>query len=298
MPVINIKEDWEKRTVGETLDEKTAIRVFTVEFDEGDNPVIRPLLALLASTPTLSVPQKGYHYPGDDFLRVVKRTVRPYQGPLVYEVTCNYLHRWGERDESAEEPLMKKPEISWLSAVTNEPIDRDIEGKAVANSAGETFDPPITKEFNDLVLRYVRNERNFNHRRSSEYKGAISSDGFLGFAEGLVMCTVFDGQKIYDEKWGDYYQVTYEFQIRYDGWKRKIFDRGFGEYFGKKEDGSPDWREIEDDKGHKISEPAFLNGNGKKLPGETNLVYYLENAVKLKFDLYRKKPFSALKIRI
>jgi len=298
MPVISIKEDWERRTMEETLDERTAIRVFTVKFDEGDNPVIRLILTLLASTPTLSVPQKGDHYPGDDFLRVVKRTVKTYQGPFVYEVTCNYLHRWGGGDEEAEDPLIKKPEISWLSAVTNEPIDRDIEGNAVMNSAGEAFDPPITKEFNDLVLRYVRNERNFNQRRASEYKGAISSDSFLGFAEGTVMCTVFDGQKIYDEKRGDYYQVTYEFQIRFDGWKRKIFDKGFGEYLGKNEDGSPDWREILDKDGHKISEPAYLNGSGKKLPGETNLVHYLKNAVKLEFDLYRKKPFSALKIRI
>lgn len=298
MPVINIKEDWEKRTVEETLDERTAARIFTVEFDEGDNPVIRPLLALLATTPTLSVPQKGNHYPGDDFLRVVKRTVKTYQGPLVYEVTCSYLHRWGERDESAEDPLIKKPEISWLSAVTNEPIDRDIEGYAIMNSAGEAFDPPITREVYDLVLRYVRNERNFNPRNASEYEGAINSDSFLGLAEGMVMCTVFDGQKIYDETRGDYYQVTYEFQIRYDGWKRKIFDKGFGEYLGKNEDGSPDWKEFLDENGHKLSEPAYLDGNGRRLPGETNLVHYLENAVKLEFDLYRKKPFSALKIRV
>lgn len=292
MPIINIKEDWEKRTVEETLDEKTAIRAFTVEFDERDNPVIRPLLVLLASTPTLSVPQKGDWYPGDDFLRVVKRTVRPYQGPLVYEVTCNYHRsRFRKGDESAEDPVIKKPEISWLSAVTNEPIDRDIDGEAITNSAKQSFDPPITREVYDLVLRYVRNERNFNHRHASEYKGAINSDSFLGFAEELVMCTVFDGQKIYDETRGDYYQVTYEFQIRYDGWKRRVLDEGFAEKIGTDDDNKPEHEENLDINTRKLSEPIKLDGNGRKLADGAEDVF-------IPFDVYHKRPFSAFRIRV
>lgn len=305
MPVISIKEDGPQLIVEDTLDERTATRVFTVEFDEGDNPVIRPLLALLASTPTLSVPQKGDQYPGDGFLRVVKRRAKRGTGTFIYEVTCNYLHRWGERAESAEDPLIKKPEISWLSAVTNEPIDRDINGNAILNSAKQSFDPPITKDFYDLVLRYVRNERDFSQRQASEYKGAINSDSFLGFAEGLAMCTIFDGQKIYDEKWRDYYQVTYEFQFRIDktsgegviGWKRRILDQGFAEYIGADSDDKPEHEENKDKDTRKLSEPTLLDGNGKKL-GDGTWENFGHKAVFLKFDLCRKKPFSALKIRV
>lgn len=319
MAVINVIEDGAEREVRETLTTRTTDRAFTVVFDENDDPLIRPLLAVRHP----QIPLKRSQYPGDSALFVINRQARIFEGPFSYKVTCYYSGNisGGESDdpysdgESSIDPLNQPPVIEWTFAESNEPIDRDIAGKIITNSAGETFDPTPAKTVHDLVLRYTRNKLVYSAWQAFQYIGSLNSDDFLGFGPGLVKCTVFNGQKIYNDEYGNYWRVTHEFQFRKDyiegegyiGWKRRISDQGYRENYGVKEDGSPDLRDIMVSAGNdadgnpsteeiRTSQPVLLNGKGRKLPGNAEIAYYLKDAVFQKFDLYEQLPFSVLNI--
>lgn len=54
---------------------------------------------------------------------------------------------------------MEKPwAAEWEFVTTNEPIDRDIHGRPIFNSAGESYDPPITREVSELRRRNKKQE--------------------------------------------------------------------------------------------------------------------------------------------
>jgi hypothetical protein len=309
MAIKSITESWEGRKSWETADEITALRIFTVEFDEKDDPLARPLLALNATTPELSIPQYGNQHPYNRDLFVIGKDVKAKEGAFVYEVTCNYSTLYIET-EKQKNPLNQKPEISWTFATSNEPIDmaiamiepKQVPNVPILNSALEPFDPPITEDQHDLVLRYVRNERTFYPMTALQYKGSVNADMFLGAPPGTVMCTVFDGDKIYDDRWGNYYRITYEFQFRLKevngkkyGWLRRILDQGYRELTYAAVGDEPEWENIVDKNGNQVSQPVPLDGTGleQKYKG-----VYPPPGIYLVFQTREKIPFSPLNIKV
>ncbi|GAH64211.1 unnamed protein product, partial [marine sediment metagenome] len=219
MAVIDVIEQGESRTVDVSKESIRTVRVYTVTFDNTDDPAKRPLLARNASDGTTTVPYRHQRHPYNVWLYVKSKHVDT-KGPFLYEVTVYYesfTDPWSSPDSSPMpiSPLLQPPEVSWTFAKSNEPIAHDIYGKPITNSAGDSFDPPPTRDFDDLVLRVVRNEPEFNALRAAEYKGAVNSDVFLGFAPGIVRIEVFSGVKQYTAGLV-YWKVTYEFYIRWD----------------------------------------------------------------------------------
>ena len=297
MSIINVTEGPSPDTTA-GIDGASASRIFHVQFDESDDPAIRPQLAWGAA----GIPEIYQPHPFSSWLYVQNKTVRKIGG-FDYEVTVNYTTSSKQDSNESEliDPLSRPPEIEWNFTVSNEKIDRDIEGKAIVNSAGESFDPPITKDVYDLVLRITRNQSNFNHLQAAEYIGAINSDYFYGFEPGMVRCTNYSGRKIRVGSLS-YWQVTYEFQIRYaevsgvnTGWKRRILDQGMHTYDGLDDEGYVKWKKIpvKDDKGNNVptSEPFPLDGNGNKLPGARHTAREHEFE---EFDIYPSLSFSIL----
>lgn len=281
------KEDGMQRMVEVSASGKTATRVFTVEFNTRDSPIARPLLALTAP----GVPQYGDRHPFDDFLWVDRKNVKPHEGLFVYTVTCHYSTIPLGTGGPAEDPLKQKPDVEFLSVTSNEQIDRDINNKPITNSSEESYDPPMTEEKDDGIIRFVRNERYFDEYQADEYRGAINNDTFCGRAAGLVRCIRYDGNRVYKEDGSYYHRVTYEFQIRKDGWKRRVLDEGYREKTGTDGDGKPTYLEITDDNGQKVSQPVKLNGNGNKLDDGADAVFR-------EHETRSKRPFSVLRIRI
>src|SRR5262249_15878222 len=90
-------------------------------------------------------------------------------------------------DQSAG-PLFKRPDVRWGFANFQRPGIWTIDNpsRAIVNSAGEPFDPPVEIDDSRLVLTLVRNEPAFAPLTSLLYKDAINSDTFLGAAPGLA----------------------------------------------------------------------------------------------------------------
>ncbi|NIP28171.1 MAG: hypothetical protein GWN55_11580, partial [Phycisphaerae bacterium] len=204
------------------------------------------------------------------------------------------------------------PEVSITFADSNEQIDTDTEGIPITNSAGESFDPPITKPYSDMIIRYTRNEQTFDRLVAADYKNAVNSDTFLGFDAGHVMCTMFEADQMIAGTL-TYYKVRYEFRVRYDevktkdsggstqtqvfGWKKRIRDEGYRERTGETNpDGSPKYSPIQDENGQNVSQPHLLDGSGKKLKDSVIQDPPLPETCFLKFEVHKKRAFSTLNI--
>lgn len=289
-----------------------AERLFTVEFDSSDDPVVRPFLARNATDNTTTVPAMWASHPYDTWLFVKSKDVNP-KGPFLFEVSVKYSCIIdGESPTYAPlSPLMEPPEISFSSAGTNDAIDTDAEGLPLLNSAGESYDPPMTIDHSDTVLRITRSEETYDDAVAAAYRDAVNSDVFLGFPAGHVKCTAFTADQMRAAS-QIYYRVKYEFRIRYSevktrdtngdvqtqvfGWIKRVRDEGFRELTGENADGSPKYKEITDENGTKISQPHLLDGSGSKLSDDEINNAPLPETCFLKFDVYKKRAFAALNL--
>ncbi len=289
MAVIDVKESWEGLEADLGREEASAQRLFTVQFDTADNPLARPFLALEAAVGDVRIPNIWERHPIKNWLFVRNKTPRE-KGPLLFEVTVTYTTlSFAGRDQNLDptaDPLSQPWEIEWTFAMSNEPIDDDIYNRPITNSAGESFDPPITRDFADLVLRIRRNEAVFSPGRAYLYKDTINSDWIWGFAPGSVRCVDFSGRSV---RAADlfYWQVNYEFQIRRDGWRRRCFDAGYRQLNAA----GDDYENIKDENEDPVAQPWALNGQGRKLSAsaiQSGIAYFRF------FNIYRAIPFSFL----
>lgn len=269
MAVIKVTEDYRGLNATDEIEANgtltgSATRFFDVDFSTGDVAANRPFLAKAASavdpTTGLKVPQLGEPHPFSTWIFVTNRpVVVNANSPLSYRVTINYTE--------IENPLEQPTIIEWLSASTTEPIDTDILGNAIVNSSDEPFDPPPTEEFDDLLVRGVYNVATFNPIGAANYKNAVNTDFFLGFAPGLAKVVTYVSREIKAITGNFYIEVTVEIQFRATGWKRKFLDQGYRTR-EPDEGGLRVYKNIKDDEGNDITEPVLLNGFGQPLvPG-------------------------------
>lgn len=319
MAVTKVTGDWEHQTVRKevVVGSNQVPRIvlitscaFDVEFDDADAPASRPLLACLANDGTTGVPRIYEAHPYDPWLFVKSQNVLVV-GPVHFRVILDYDCTLDINTQAPISPLLQPPEVSWSFAGSNVQIDTDVDGYPITNSAGESFDPPITKDHSDLVLRYSRNEPTFDKIVAADYKDAVNSDTFMGFGKSHVKCTIFEASQMRAATLM-YYRVRYEFRIRYDevktrdtagdiqtrvfGWAKRVRDEGFREWTGMNEDGSPKYREITDENGQKISQPQLLDGSGFKLSDASIKNPPLPELCFFKFVVNKERPFSALNI--
>ena len=288
MAIDNVKEDATDQTATRTAENLvitgSAVRVFTVLFDDNSDPILVPQQAVDAP----NIPIIYDPHPFSSFLFVKSKHARAVGGNvLLQEVTVNYEFR--------ENPLAKVPEISFSHIASNEPIEEDVEGELIANSADEKFDPYITVDVYDLIVRITRNEATYDLNRAAELIGSINNDIFLGYDPGKVRINVLDGV---ETRVGQlfYFVVDYEFQIRFQSrggvdtnWKRRVLDEGYRELTGENDDGTPKYEEITDDKGDKVTAAVKLDGLGRILAKAADPEF-------LEFDVHESFPFADLDI--
>lgn len=107
--------------------------------------------------------------------------------PIMMEVDANYAGPSGGEGggETGEKMRIKSlPSVSF--STTEEPIDMDADGLPIRTANGEGFDPPITTEFNDLVLTFENDVSTVDYLKQWDYKGAVNSDEFYGFPVGVA----------------------------------------------------------------------------------------------------------------
>lgn len=276
MPVVKITVNRLGASYNTDIISGTVTKQFVVEWDGAEDADWMVVHSRTATDGAISVPQPYDPHPADPWAYVNHVAVAPGDGPKQWIVNVTY--------KSWQNPLAAPPKVSWSFASSNEPIDRDIFDRAVTNSARETYDPPISEDVDDILLRITRNEAGYNPMVALDYKNSINSDVFYGAAPGIAKLKNFSG----DLQLGgpsEWYVINYEVQFRLDGWKRRMLDQGFRTY----DSATGEYTTIVDSKGKALSEPTLLDGNGNKLPNAS-----IDSPVFNVHETKRSLPFAPL----
>lgn len=233
---------------------------------------------------TNGIPQIGTTYAvsptdTDSGARVVDIDPRPLDdGGYNWEVDVTYSSKF---DDSAalNNPLSAPAEFSGSFARYSAPFVKDIiSGFAVRNSAGEPFNPPVEVDDSRPVFTIKRNEGGYNLQRAIDYQDSVNSDVFLGIGAGLVkISNISFNRKFHNAL--EYYEITYEFECRREGWYVDILDIGLNEYIPPATTLTP----IYDTNGV----PQLLNGQGRRLTPGLAPVF-------LSYSAYKRRAFGPL----
>ncbi|WP_254509892.1 hypothetical protein [Anatilimnocola floriformis] len=215
------------------------------------------------------------------------KTITPSQSdnPKIWEVRVEYD---SVTEDEPENPLERPPEVSWSAAPYSRVAWKDNDGKAIVNSAGHYFDPPLEVDDSRPVLSVTRNEAAFNPSLAIDYQDAVNSDGFLGFSPGQAKVAKIDASSA-TENDIFYWKVSYEFHFRREGWELSVLDQGRYEKIGGKPVPIPEFDVAGNEiPGSQVTDPVPLNGAGARLnnPGPDTVQF-------LSFKVYKERPFSA-----
>lgn len=207
-----------------------------------------------------------------DDSRVVQsiRAVPIDDAPSVFEVTVRY-GPVPVAVENEEDPTLDEVEFSIDSFESEEPIYLDIDDNPIQNSAGETFDPPLTEVFVDMVITIVKNESDsgllFRSKLNLKYNNKINKTTFLGIRPHRGLLKI----RSVKERRGEvkYWRTTYQILVRGGfGWDRHLIDEGFKFLQFSNVDEGDIQVEAKDADGNVVNSPIRLDGQGKPLlPG-------------------------------
>jgi hypothetical protein len=185
-----------------------------------------------------------------------------------------------------DDPTQLPPKISWSGVRRDEVVDVDEDDKPVVNSAGDPFDPPITRDASSPTMVVTRNERTYDDGIAVQYRQSVNEAEFFGHAPGTVKCADIRAESADSPSIGRYYVVTYEFELVDGSWQPEVLDLGLRQRnttSGAREqiviDGTP------------ATSPVLLDGQGQPLAADavTGGAYFL-----LSFKTYKTRDFASL----
>ena len=202
------------------------------------------------------------------------------QRGAVWEVEVGYdnsLKADDPPDPAETDPFTITPRMERIEL----PMEVDLDGNPVRNSAGQKFDTPPMLELYYPVFTIGRTEYSNPCRRMVDFTNRVNGAPFWGFAPGQVcMKSVMPSTSV---TWGTpAWNVQYEIAINIyfpflDLWQLEILDAGL-----QKINTSTNGFEatftpliaILDDQGKEITQPVPLDGNGQRLPKDADPVWF------------------------
>lgn len=170
-----------------------------------------------------------------------------------------------------DNPLLRPPEISFYAVKRRIVADKQMagldEGKAIKNSAGAPFDPPLEREETALGLTITRNQAAFLAGTIRTYIDTVNLGSWRGQQPRTCRMVDIQAQQAIEGA-TFFWRVTYKIEIAPAGktWVKEVLDQGT--YYlasGKKVS-------FIDDRGRHVGK-GLLNGSGGKLPDGDAPVY-------------------------
>lgn len=280
-------------------DDATGLREYEAKYAvEVDNPNDGPKVVKNAS----GIPRYGDYWrtgtESDVEARLIdKQSSSDPENTLIHYVTCSYSTATnaaeGQAGAGAIVPEQKEidlaPEFEW------DFVERDVARYAayeaelvqgnrvllklgrrdnsqqipIANSARDFFDPPIQEDEARLVLRLSRAVGSYDPILAARYANALNSDTYLGFAPYVLLLKPLRARAVFD-KGVQYWRLSVEIHINFDGWTHDLWDVGMREYWTPKEakeipGKKPGYNHIQNADNLPVTEPVLLDGKGHAL---------------------------------
>ena len=304
MSIVDVKEDYKGETLQASVDEQRSTvlnpillgdytRSFDVLFDDSiDTRYGKSIIAqkaYLYGWPIMPLP---FSVLASDPWTYVDRYTVDVAGPLFRKVHVHYKTFVDPATLPIEKEILFQPTtdiLDYSPAVFSNPSPPSVDGipdseaMALTNSADEPFDPPIVKEYKDMVLRFsfIRQyDAAYLSELCAAYVDAVNADTFYGFVRGKVKCTSVAAQ---EKQIGPYkyWAVQLEFTVRHFrsdplncGWIRRFLDQGFRtkKITSLKGEGTIEYTQVLDSAGKPVSRPVKLDGHGLQLTADYDKV--------------------------
>ena len=209
--------------------------------------------------------------------------------PRKWTIEAEYSSKPIRENQQEENPLNRPAQIEIETASYKRAIWQDIDSKAVLNSAGDYFDPPIEIDQAFWTFRVKKNVADLP-TWILDYENAVNNSAITIRGLSLPQYTA----KLSNIRVGDlkiegdyqYFEFSYIVEVRRDKWiPLKVLDQGL-----RFKDGT-NRKHIMDNSTppRPVSSPRLLNGSGAVLsdPTPTNAVYR-------EFTVYYARNFSIL----
>jgi hypothetical protein len=274
MAVTSVEWIWDGRGGSDDGKVRTRTRVARVFTDDplDDSPIVEAAVGVVQGDP----------HPNDFAAKA--RSIQSRQGEtrLVWLVTVEYS---SEKDIQPN-PLNDPVRFNWTGEGFQRPLEKDRNGEAVLNSAGDPFDPAIMRDDNRPVVHAVANVA-VVPVAALNYRDVVNSDAFtiqgISIAAGKAKIRWIDVSDLQERNGVEYYTLSCSVHLNKDGWNFKPLDQGYRE-----KDGT-DRKPILDAFGKAVTQPVLLDGSGAKLADPKP-----SNAVFLDFEGYEELAFGAL----
>ena len=226
------------------------------------------------------------------------------RGPLHYEVTADYQsmpYKEGDAD-GTQTPLSQPTVISYFTITSEEPIEDDIEGNAIATANGELIEG-ITRPISDLGVRLQKNFGTFDPSSFYTFIDCTNSDTFLGFPPGtLRIANIGADEQFYTDEDGNeipFWSVSVEIHARKpyrvtaaEAWYKRVRHEG---YWVKTADPFSSgflYVRGKDDSGLPSNKPVLLNEDGtQKIKPKDALTV---EAHHLRFRVFEDVSFASM----
>ncbi len=236
-------------------------------------------------------------------------------GVGAYDVTANYSSAplsQDDRDKAILNPTERPAKITVKANKVMEAYDRDRDGKAITNAAGDPFDPPLERAVPRWVFSVVKNVAEVP-LWFLEYEETVNAADFD--IKGVTVtkgCAKLSGITISDEmveNGFDFLQLAFEVEVKAappgtnvrkgweptdtytpDGWTTILLNQGLRQRVPGGGSGTYEIENMTDKNGDQLTAPGLLDENGEQITNP------YETAIFLAWETLNEKDFSVLPV--
>lgn len=212
--------------------------------------------------------------------------------PRHWQIEAQYSSAPTEQEQQEENPLNRPVKRRWRTNKYRQAIDRDINGHALVNSAGDYYDPPLEVDRSHWTCTITANVPDVPSY-ILDYEDAVNNSaitiGGIVAAQYTAKIDEIDISELKIEGDYEYYEFTYTLEFRREKWvPLKVLDQGMR---AAPSFGSSDRVQIMDNKTppRPVSSPVLLNGSAGVLVDPSP-----ETAVYNDHTVYYARPFGIL----
>lgn len=205
---------------GRTTDSRTYVEVFQVLFDT-------PASAYEAIRAT-GLPRMGNAHADDPNAFLIKRDVIETANRALWVVNCEYEYQAFVHHDN---PVDDDDLISITTRKLTMVVEKDVDGKAIVNSAKDKFDPPVEQPISKITLTIQCNQASISLSTIESYTNSVnkyditicgmSVDSKCGYLDSISATWNPDNEHGYS-----WWTVTYKINIDTESFDREILDQG------------------------------------------------------------------------
>lgn len=240
------------------------------------------------------LPNRYEPLPDNIFLTLRKLSLQHHdESPLSWIATGHYssapIPQKEREKQDNPNPLNRSATRRWSTTQYKVPVEKDIEGNAVVNTAGDAYDPPPEKDSSHWSVTITKNVSSVP-AFIIDYQDAINDDeieiGGLTVPAKMAKIQAIEIGDLMEENNVSFYQFSYTVEFNKDTWVLSLLQQGLRQ---KNEIDGTGRLPCVDEDGDPVTSPVLLDADGIQQTDPAKI-----GAVFVDHDVYEEKDFTVL----